>query len=352
MDAELSKLLEDVVVVSRIVLNGEVVSTPAVKSEAELRDSLRRFCSKGLYYVSVRGGRDEARLLVKDGVIVACSLRRGGSISLGDKALRLITDFLGGGSKATIMRFNELILPEDALRRIRSASTTTQATPPAPRPPARPVPLSRERVISGASAGALSTTVKEGAELRRSIERALPRRSPKEELIEKLNIIGAPVKDAATVEGRDYVIIDLVCDEEKEIPPPNNIALATLRCYMECFNLKPEIKRVRVTVHHRKAHAVNFNLKKKEERVILKALGSIPELLWKYELFIDKYKYKIKRRGVLEVSLVLKRRGIYSTANMGELVKEIYERIKKEWRGGLLVKAKIGAWGMEFRYPS
>jgi len=345
MDEELSKLLEDVVVVSRIVLNGEVVSTLTVRSEADLRSALRRSCGNGLYYVSVRSDGDEARLLVKDGSVLACSLRRGGSVSIGDKAFRALGSFLSRGGRVTIMRFSESILPEDALKRVRSAT----AAPATPERPARPHPLrpaapGAEGVVRRASASASSVAV------RKAVERAPPPKSPKEELIDRLNSIGAPVKDAATVEGRDYVIIDLICDEEKEIPPPNNIALAALRCYMDCFKLKPGIRRVRVTVHHRKAHSVNFNFKRGEDVSILKAIGSIPELLWKYELFIDKYKYKVKR-GALEISFVLKRRGIYSTANLNELVKEIYERIRKEWRGRLVVKAKIGAWGMEFRYP-
>jgi len=66
-------------------------------------------------------------------------------------------------------------------------------------------------------------------------------------------------------------------------------------------------------------------------------------------LLLDKYRYRLKNKR-LEISLVLKRSTIYSTRSIGDIVREIHGEMKNYWDGELVVKARIGVWGLEAVY--
>ncbi len=159
---------------------------------------------------------------------------------------------------------------------------------------------------------------------------------------------GIPIVNLVLAKGKKYTVIDVICDEDSEIPDPKNIMLTTLKYYLEYLNSKEVPENIKITIHHRKTYTGTFNVGKDAE--IYKIIGSIPGIVWKYNLYLDKYKYRLVGND-LELSLILKRTGIYSTINIRDIVRIIYEKIKDKWKGKLILRAKIGTWGLEATYP-
>ncbi len=353
----LSRRLDDVILISRILLNGTVVTSKTLKPNEELLNAIRKNCKDGLCYAHLRlaspEGREvgEAKLFLYDGNIIACITRIGDEKFYGEAALRVLSKLpdAGIGSVRIIeYSFDPSLLDPDLREAILKGK--------APAQPLQKVRQKKERQLVKAEATvAKPEKIEEVKEKEESIEQKekVPEAKAvgrvKAYVARKLQEVGVPITNTALVESKKYVVLDIICDEDSEIPPPENIVLAAIRHYIEALGEDKATGKVRVTVHHKKTHSETYDLSKDVR--IWKLLGAIPEVLWKYSLYVDKLKYKVRNRGKLEISLTLKRHGIYSTANIHDVAKEIYERLKSEWKDDLIVKAKIGAWGMEVKYP-
>ncbi len=350
---DISRRLDDVILISRILLNGTVIVSRALKPDERILDFVRRSCRNGLCYAHLRlispDGREvgEIKIFLYSGNIIGCITRIGSEKIYGSMALSALSKLhaAGVGSVRIIeYSFDPSLLGEDLREAILKGVTALQP--------------SRE---AGAGEGAQPAKLEEVSARPKGVE-ARERKAREEGGAEarvvgdvkayvasKLREVGVPVTNTVLAESKKYVVLDIICDEDREIPPPKNIVLAAIRHYIEALGENKATGKVRVTIHHRKTHSETYDLSKDVR--VWKLLGAIPEVLWKHNLYVDRLKYKVRGKGGLEISLTLKRHGIYSTANIHDVTKEIYERLKSEWEGDLTVKAKIGAWGMEVRYP-
>ena len=344
---DLSRRLDDVILMSRILLNGTVVMSKTLKPNEELLNIIRDGCKDGLCYAHLRlaspEGREvgEIKLFLYGGDIIACITRIGDEKLYGDAALRVLSKLpdAGIGSVRVIeYGFDPSLLDPD----LREAVLKGRA-------PAQPVQKVERREERQPVKAEVTVAKPEKVEVKEEVPEARAAGDVKAYVARKLQEVGVPITNTVLVESKKYVVLDIICDEDSEIPPPENIVLAAVRHYIEALGEDKATGKVRVTVHHKKTHSETYDLSKDVR--IWKLLGAIPEVLWKYSLYVDKLKYKVRKGEKLEISLTLKRHGIYSTANIHDVTKEIYERLKSEWKGDLVVKAKIGAWGMEVKYP-
>ncbi len=351
---DISHRLDDVILTSRILLNGTVIASRTLKPSERILDFVRRSCRDGLCYAHLRlispDGREvgEIKIFLYSGNIIGCTTRIGSEKIYGSIALSALSKLhaAGVGSVKIIeYSFDPSLLSKDLREAILKGVATPQpsreteagegAQPPAKleevsvRPKGVEVRERKARKEGGAEAGVVENV--------------------KAYVASKLREVGVPVTNTVLAESKKYVVLDIICDEDREIPPPKNIALAAIRHYVEALGENKATGKVRVTIHYRKTHSETYDLSK--DARVWKLLGAIPEVLWKHNLYVDKLKYKVRGKEGLEISLTLKRHGIYSTANIHDVTKEIYERLKSEWGGNLTVKAKIGAWGMEVKYP-
>lgn len=349
---DLSRRLDDVILVSRILLNGTVITSKTLKPSERMLDLARESCRDGLCYVHLRlvspDGREvgEIKVFLYNGSIIACIAKVGDEKVYGNAALGILSRLHAagvGGVRMIEYSFDPSLLDEDLRKMILKGVAAPQ--------PGREAGV-REEVQPAkpeeVSAKPEEVEVKEGKAEERVPEAEVVG-DVKAYVASKLREVGIPVTNTVLAESKKYVVLDIICDEDSEIPPPKNVVLAAIRHYIEALGENKAAGRVRVTVHHRKTHSETYDLSKDVH--IWKLLGAIPEVLWKHSLYVDKLKYKVRGRGSLEISLTLKRHGIYSTANIHDVAKEIYERLKSEWKGDLTVKAKIGTWGMEVKYP-
>ncbi len=354
MISNLSHRLDDIILISKILLNGTVVMTKTLKPNEELPNIIKESCKDGLCYAHLRlvgpEGREvgEIKLFLHSGNIIACITKVGNEKLYEEAALKVLSKLPAAGIESVRIveyGFDPSLLDPDLRKAILRG-----------KPPAQPAQRAERREegkpIKAEVTVAKPEKVREEKEKVERMEKKPGTRTTgdvKAYVASKLQEVGVPITNTVLAESKKYVVLDIICDEDSEIPPPENIVLAAIRHYIEALGEDKATGRVRVTVHHRKTHSETYDLSRDAQ--IWKLLGAIPEALWKYSLYVDKLKYKVREGEKLEVSLMLKRYGIYSTANIHDVTKEIYERLKSEWRGDLIVKVKIGAWGMEVKYP-
>ncbi len=345
---DLSRRLDDVVLMSRILLNGTVIASKTLKPDEKLLDLIRESCRDGLCYAHLRlvslDGREvgEIKVFLYNGSIIACIAEVGGEKVYGNVALGALSKLHTasvGSVRVIEYSFDPSLLDEDLRETILKGTAIPQ--------PSREAEVRKE--IQPTKPKEAVTKPKEVEVKEEKEPETKVMGDVKAYVASKLQEVGVPVTNTALAESKKYVVLDIICDEDREIPPPENIVLAAIRHYIEALGEDKVTGKVRVTVHHKKTHSETYDLSRDVH--IWKLLGAIPEVLWKHSLYVDKLKYKIGRGGRLEISLTLKRHGIYSTANIHDVTKEIYERLKSEWEGDLIVKAKIGTWGMEVKYP-
>ncbi len=347
---DLSHRLDDIILMSRILLNGTVVMSKTLKPNEELPNIIRESCKEGLCYAHLRLASPERRevgeikLFLYGGNIIACITRIGDEKLYGEAALKVLSKLpdAGIGSVRVIeYSFDPSMLDPDLREAILKGKALAQ--------PVQKVEPREEKQPIKAEVTVVKPEKEEKVKRKEEIPEVKAAGGIKAYVARKLQEVGVPITNTVLAESKKYVVLDIICDEDSEIPPPENIVLAAIRHYIEALGEDKATGKVRVTVHHKKTHSETYDLSKDVR--IWRLLGAIPEVLWKYSLYVDKLKYKVRKEGKLEISLTLKRHGIYSTANIHDVTKEIYERLKSEWKGDLIVKAKIGAWGMEVKYP-
>ncbi len=322
---EVSNRLGDIIFISNILLRGELVLSRRLPSVEDLEHILGKVCSDKTCYVHVRfydkNDREigELKILLHNGYILGTVLGAGTETIVGLKALNSVDkvkDKDVSYIRAVVYKISDEILSEQDRELLRKATEELK------KPPQRKVEKPEER-------------------------REVVKEKPEEKIMRKLEEIGVPVVNIVLAEGKKYTVLDIICDEDREIPDPKNIVLAAIRYFLDEAGGKHTGK-IKVAVHHKKTYSETIDVGKDADVYIL--IGSIPEIVWKHNLFIDKYKYKL-RGNELELSLVLRRSGIYSTINIRDIVKIIYDKIKDKWKGELILKAKIGTWGLEAKYP-
>lgn len=99
----------------------------------------------------------------------------------------------------------------------------------------------------------------------------------KEVVARKLARLGVPVVDVVVAEGKKYVVIDIMCDEEEPIPDPGNTSLLAACTYLDIQG-RAGAGRIKVTVHHRKTHSFTY-VAEGVDAVVLRMLGRAVEKL-------------------------------------------------------------------------
>ncbi len=145
----LEELLRDVMFVSMVLMKGRFVRADRVESLENLNKILSSYASKGLYFVSCRGeleGKEiNAKILVRDGKIVAVIVEYGGNVIRGIEAFDEYVK-KSGGFEVRIFevpaQLTDLFpILREALESIEKAGSPPMPAPtPAPRPPTPPSP--------------------------------------------------------------------------------------------------------------------------------------------------------------------------------------------------------------------
>lgn len=296
-------LMNDLILISRILLKGKILISRKFSSGDEVISNVVNMCSDSACYLSVRVGSEAIfKAFIVNGEVVGCSLERSREVIYGRRALTSFRESKGE-LIATLYSFNKSMLE-------RSLSMFSVQLPKA----------------------------------KKEISRIAL--NPKDAIMKNLSKLGAPVTDVGIVDGREYVVIDVICDSSKALPSFRDLIFATIGAYVD--SLSKVGKKVKVTIHHRKTYSESYDVRGNER--MWRAIGNIPLILWKHGLYIDRLRYSVKG-GVLEVHLTLKRYDIYSTASIDQVAKEIYEALRKVWGGAVVVRAKIGTLGLEARVP-
>jgi len=301
----LSKKLDDVVLISKILLNGSLLLSDKISGDVNIRAVLGDVCGDRFCLTTIRlPDGTSSYIFSRGGQIFACILGGGEGKVYGLEVLNRLSP-LASGTRINVYSFNEDMLG-NLLADINA-------------------------VLSGRVSKPIETKPVD----------------PKSYIVKGLKEIGILASDVALAEAKDYAVIDLVCNTD--VPaPPKDVFLTTLKYYIEAFSVRGLKRKVRIVLHHKKTHTETFDI---GDRInVWRALGSVPKVLWRHRLYIDKFKYKIKG-GRLEISLILKRLSLYSTANMDIVAREVWEEIKKIWEGDVVVKVKLGALGLESRAP-
>ncbi len=329
----LSRRFDDVLLISKVVLKGRLLSLRTLGPGEDVAGYIKGVCGDDLCYADLRlvgpGENEigEIELFLYRGKIIACIGEIKGRKIYGSKAIDSLKRLSSSEISSFIVRvysFDQSLISEDLRRTILESAGAT------------PGQDSVERLWES------------GKDRDKDSARTVG--EPDVYIATRLGLICIPAVNVSIRRGEKQTLIDVFCDEESDIPPPKNIALATIKYYIEAVGEDRAGGLVRITVHHRKPkYTETYDLSR--DARIWRLLGSIPEIIQKYNLYVEKLKYKVRSNGVLEISLVLKRYGIYSNTNIREAVKEIYDKLKQEWKGDLRVKAKIGAWGLEAKYP-
>ncbi len=325
----LSRKLDNVVLLSKIVLNGELVTSKTLRSSGEIYEYIKEPCREDFCYVHLRlisNGEEvgEIKVFLFNGKAVACMGSIGNEKLYGNNALSALENLRSMGIEHVKMMaysFDQSLIDKS----LRKVITKTIVSPQPERTETAEKEIG-EKEPAERKVGDINTYI-----------------------ATKLGLLDIPAVNVAITRGKNHLLIDIICDEESEIPPPKNIALVTIKYYIEAVGVGKAKEKIKVVVHHKKIYTETYDLSRDTD--VWRLLGSIPEIIQKYNLYVEKLKYNIKNNRALEISLMLKRYGIYSTANIYEVTKEIYNKLKQEWKGDLKVKAKIGAWGLEAKYP-
>ncbi len=303
LEAISKALMNDLILISRILLKGRILVSRKFSSSEEVINNVVSLCSDRACYLSVRVDNEAVfKAFIVNGEVIACSLERSREVMYGRRALSTFKE-AKGELIATLYTFESSMLE-------RSLSMISAQLPKAKKEVSKIV------------------------------------LNPKDAIMRSLSKLGAPVTDVGIVDGREYVVIDVICDSSKTLPSFKDLIFATIGAYVD--SLGKVGKKVKVTIHHRKTYSESYDVRGKER--MWRAIGEIPAVLWKHGLYIDRLRYSI-RGGVLEVHLTLKRYDIYSTASIDEVAKEIYEVLRRIWEGAVVVRAKIGALGLEVKVP-
>ncbi|NPA98149.1 MAG: hypothetical protein GXO43_02105 [Crenarchaeota archaeon] len=332
----MSKILDDIVILTNILLNGKILLSQKTSNPEEIIEkTIKQLCRDKPCMAHFRLCTDEkelgdVKIFILNGKVIGVIAEIAGKKFHGPRAQNILRemDTLGARyARVLLYSFPEEILPPQ-VSRIKTPSEKQGEEKPVEKK------LEEEKQAEEKPG---KTMVKQREE----------RPPPREAIGKKLLGLNVPIISVGVTENPRMSIIDIVLDEECRLEQFNDIALIAAKQYIE--TKEAPSRKLKVVIHHRKTHAYTFDIDK--EKDIIKILGKIPEIIWHYDLYIDKYKYKLKNNK-LELLLTFKRGELYSTVNIADLVKEIYEAVKDYWPGEFILKAKIGAWGIEAKYPS
>ncbi len=357
---DLSRKLDDVLLFGRIILNSDVLLSKTFTPDKDLLGLISGLCKDKWCLGHARfyntEGREvgDAKIYYMDGKIAACIIELNGEKIYGAKATKIVMKPAISGIKSIkvmIYSFEPSLLPQEVIEVIKTTPVKEEAyIKPMSKEgreyipkhvPAQPVqhpitPPSKPEEEKPPEKKPITPHEEVGA------------KEPKDYILEKLKAEKIPVTSIGIIDAGKNIILDVVCDEEAEIFDLENVGLIALKYYIESLGEENIKKDVKVTIHH--AETFSKTYKVKENPRVWKVIGTVPEIIQKYGLYLGKYKYKVKK-NMLELSLTFKRTGIYSSVNISDLVREIYDILKPVWRGDLVVKAKIGTWGIEEKYP-
>ncbi len=331
---KVSKALDNIVVITNILMRGKIVSMLSSGNVQELLTKLHDHLVKGLLMAHIRIMKDreeigDLKLFIKDGTIIAAILNIENRVFHGVNALEALEKLHGNnyGYRAILYSFDESILPKEIHGLLEHKGESLE--------PTSRLPTSAEHYGKGRPTNGTSAVTTKKI-------------SPRQLIGSRLAKLGVPLIDVTLSENPRITIIDIVCDEECPIESPMDVIYLAAKAYIDAKKDEDLPGKLKIIVHHKNVCSKTIDLKKEKDAI--KIIGMIPEVIWKYSLYIDKYKAK-KKGDKLEISLTLKRGELYSTVNLLELVREIYDHIKKEYQGNITLRLKIGVWGMEVRYP-
>ncbi len=165
-------------------------------------------------------------------------------------------------------------------------------------------------------------------------EEVIEKPSIEEVLLKKLQEHLPVVKEVAITEGREHLIIDIVCDKEAQLYPVD-IELATTKYYVESGGA---VNKIKINIYHRRVFSREIVI---ENPQLCRVLGTIPEVLSKYYLHVCDIRYRLID-DLLEIDLVLKKERGVNVIDIKEVLREVYNVMKSMWVGKILLKARTG----------
>ncbi len=319
----LSRRLDDVVVRSFVLLKGRVLVSRSFESFNDFMKTLEEVCRSGWCYSVLDlykdGEKDRFEAYTKDGRIVGCIL------SLSDRklyGLEALTELRVREASYTRVWATIYSFDSEVLKSLLGGIDIdiVGASPRAIEVPT-PKPIETES----------RTKPLEGKDLRSMVTESLSR-------------LGIEVLDVAVAEGEQFVVIDVTCRRRSSTTSLRELVFLVAKQVLLAMGTRKPLK---ITIHCERVYSEVVDVSNPDLVIVL---GTIPEILARHGFGIDKLKYEVKN-GRLDLRLVLRREGLYSSIGIEQLVRELYNELKKVWRGDLSIRAKIGAFGLEARAP-
>ncbi len=325
-----SRELDNPLIESNIVLKGALLNTYSLGSFDDVAKLIERECGNKMCFARIyieEPVEATLSLYVSNGVVVAAILKLGGETVYGVQAVK-------DDRVARATRIRMVLYEIDVNMLATAASSVVEYFTKVRRGLEVATEVAKPRVAEEATARAMPSPGMSVVQARRMI-------------LDDVKRLGLPVTDLTIAEGERFTTVDVICDKSKPLYSPEEVGLVVLK---RIFQYSTQSKDIRLSVHHRKTYAKTYEASKKKMWI---ALGTAPEyILVKFEgnLRIEDIKYK-EKRGVLDVSIVLRRESLYSVASVQEIARGLYEEMKKVWDGELRVRVRIGRFGLEGRAP-
>jgi len=318
-----SRELDNPLIVSRIILRGSLLKTTLSTDFSKAMNMIMQLCRDRLCFARIhieKPFRGVLNLYVVNGKVLGVALKLNSNVVYGLEALKNDRVLQMTQARVTIYEFKLDMLMDIAKSLTQYIESLTEV-----------------KVVEAKSS-------KEIIETRQTVPTFTDLRR---DIISYLSKLGFDIIDLTLAEGEKVFAVDVIYNKSSPLYNPEEVSLPLVR---RLLTKTPIDKDIQISIHYKRTFAKTYRI---TERDLWIVLGLVPEIiLTKYRGGLRLDSMKCRRVGrFLEISITLRRESLYSTVSVTELAREIYNELKKQWNGDLVVRVKIGRFGLEGRAP-
>lgn len=360
----LSEVFSDIILRSRIVLNGVIVFSRRLASPININDLVKEL-DENLYYLSIEVKNGESstyHLYVYENEPIACIKEFSADI-MGEKCLQELSQRLEGDSvKVKITAFKA---PADVVEELRDklGKGVKPATkvekiekPPIPSVPKEKPPVEKlEPTVEIKESRSASTptsmtdeTVK--AVKKKPMARAEERAGVPLDVLsllirEEISKLGYFVQDVSIRPMYEDLLMFITLYPEESIISHIDLSYAVVASVCSEYGCPRSII---VTIQHRKQYSIELRFD--GNRRLCLALGVIPRILRDYGFALKNLNYNISGNS-LEIEIEVKKLPYEVMQDYEKALKAVYNVAKGLWGGILRIVLKTGRFGRKLSYP-
>ncbi len=360
----LSEVFSDIILRSRIVLNGKVALTKRLVSPITIDDLIKEL-DGDLHYLSIEvknGGSNKYHLYVYENKPIAC-IKEFSSDVKGEKCFQELSQRLKGDN--TAIKVIAFKAPPDVVEELKDklgievkSATGAKRTEKESLLAAPKEELQAEKpeiVVERSSAKPMTPPVSVAVETAKTIEEKPGARA--EERIgvpldvlsllirEEISKLGYFVRDVSIRPMYEDLLVFVNLNPEESIISHIDLSYAVAATICEEYKCPRSII---VSIQHRKQY--NMELRFNGNRHLCLALGVIPRILRDYGFALKSISYSISGNS-LEIEIEVKKLPYEVMQDYEKALKAIYNVVKGLWGGILRIVLKTGRFGKKLSYP-